>query len=314
MRVFFLFLFGFICSQSTAQTNFTFPALLVEYDSAIVFNHLKIIPVKRKEIQKNTLSDSTTSFLTLQSGIQKSYVSIHERGNYAIDNINVLLIKNNSNKPLILKAGELLAGGRQDRLIAKDTILLPGKQEYQIPVFCIEETRWSNREKKFSYAGTAGSDIQNFIDTSINQIKLWEEIRKILKTNNQTNSSSYASFIKQKTNKDSTNVYVQFFLKAFEKKDSSLVGIIVSTGNRVLGADVFINSTLFYQMLPTLLSKYSTEVILSGTAPLKQNQLEMKYATELFSPSTQNNFLNKKGKRFFYKGNLIQISTYSFPQ
>lgn len=172
MKVFFLLLIGFICLQTSAQSNFTFPALLVEYDSSISFNHLKIIPVKRKEIQHNVWADSAISFLTLQTGMQKGLVLIHERGNYAIDNINVLLIKNNSNKKLILRAGELLTGGRQDRVIARDTVLLPGKQEYQIPVFCIEETRWSNREKKFSYAGTAGSDIHNFIDTSYNQIKL----------------------------------------------------------------------------------------------------------------------------------------------
>ena len=314
MRDFILFLFAFICLQTTAQSSFTFPSLLVEYDSAIIYKHLKIIPVKRKEIQKNIWSDSTTSFLTLQSGIQKGYVSIHERGNYAIDNINVLLIKNNSNKPLILKAGELLAGGRQDRLIAKDTILLPGNQEYQIPVFCIEETRWSSREKKFTYAGSAGSDLQKFIDSAHNQIKLWEEIRKILKTNNQTNSSSYASFIKQKTNKDSTNLYVQFFLNSLGKKDSSIVGFIVSTGNRIIGADVFINSSLFYQMLPTLLSNYCNEVRLSVKPLLNQHQMEMKYTAELFSPTTQNSFLNNRGKRLYYKGNLIQISGYSFPQ
>lgn len=314
MKIFFLLLIGFICLQTSAQSNFTFPALLVEYDSSISFNHLKIIPVKRNEFQKNTWADSATSFLTLQAGMQKGLVSIHERGNYAIDNINVLLIKNNSNKPLVLRAGELLIGGRQDRIIARDTVLLPGKKEYQIPVFCIEETRWSSKEKKFKYAGAAGSDIQNFIDTSYNQIKLWEEIRKVLKTNNQTNSSSYASFIEQKTNKDSTDIYVQFFLKAFEKKDSSLVGIIVSTRNRVLGADVFINSPLFYQMLPVLLTKYSTDVMFSGSPVLNQHQLERKYGDELFSPSTQNNFLNKKGKRFFYKGTLIQISGYSFHQ
>jgi hypothetical protein len=314
MRAFFLLLIGFFCLQTSAQSNFTFPALLVEYDSAFIFNHVKIIPIKRKEIQKNTWADSTTSFLTLQTGIHKGLVSIHERGSYAIDNIKVLLIKNNSNKPIVIKAGELLAGGRQDRLIAKDTILLPGKQEYQLPVFCIEETRWSSREKKFTYAGSARSDLQKFIDSSQNQIKLWEEIRKILKTNNQTNSSSYASFIKQKTNNDSTNLYVQFFLNFLTNKDSRIVGFIVSTGNRILGADVFINSSLFYQMLPTLLSNYFNEVMFSGKPLFNQHQMEMKYATELFSPTTQNSFLNNRGKRLFYKGTLIQITGYSFPK
>lgn len=314
MRVFFLFLSGFVFLQTFAQSTYTFPSLLVEYDSAIIYNHIKITPVKRREIQKNSWADTVISFLNLQTGLQKGLVTVKERGNYAIDNINVLLFKNNSNKPLFLKAGELLAGGRQDRVIAKDTILLPGKQEYQVPVLCIEETRWSKQEKKFVFASSASINIQTFIDSSHNQIKLWEEIRKILKMNNQTNSSSYISYIKQKINKDSTIRFVQYFLNAFEKKDSSIVGIIVSTANLVLGADVFINSHLFYQTLPTLLAKYNTDLVQSGTPALKQHQLERKYADELFSPSTQNNFLNKKGKRFFYKGTLIQISGYSFHQ
>ena len=308
-KYFCLFILICTCVGTYAQTDFTFPSLVVEYDSAIIFRHLKLIPIKR--IEQLTDSNFTTpNSISLKAGMGKGTVKLKERGNYMLDNINVLLIENNSGKDLVIKSGEIVMGGRQDRVFARDTILAAGKQ-HLVPVYCIEENRWSAAEKKFTYRGTTGSGLQNIIDTAKNQTKVWDEIRRLLKQNNQTNSSSYAVLLGNKKTADTTNQYVRYFLQQLRSKDSSIVGIIASTGNKILGADVFISTSLFYQTLPGLLEKYCTEAVLSGSNASTSHSNEQSYANELFSPTTQAAFLSKKGKRFFYASLLIQLTGYS---
>ena len=305
-----LLFFLLICNTVNAQSDFTFPSLVVEYDSSIVFRHLKIIPIKRLE-KADDRSVVNPSSISLKTGMGKGTVQIKERGNYMVDNINILVVENKSGKDLVIKSGEIVMGGRQDRVFAKDTILRSGKQHI-VPVYCIEESRWSTAEKKFIYRGATGSGLQNIIDTAKNQTKVWDEIRRLLKQNNQSGSSSYAVLLGNKRMADTSNLYVQYFLQQLRMKDSSIVGIIASTGKKVLGADVFISTSLFYQTLPGLLEKYCVEAILSGTTALKNHEAERLYANELLSPQTQTMFLSKKGKRFFYAALLIQITGYGF--
>ncbi len=299
----------FVATIAHAQTEFQIPSLIIEYDSAIIYRNLKLIPIKRIDTGNDSAYNTPVS-VSLKAGMANGTVKLKERGNYMIDNINVLLIENKSGKDLIIKSGEIVMGGRQDRVFARDTILAAGK-EHLVPVFCIEENRWSEKEKKFIYRGTTGSGLQAIIDTAHNQTKVWDEIRRLLKQNNHTASSSYAALLNNKKIADTTNQYSRYFLQELRRKDSSIVGIIASTGNKILGADVFISTSLFYQTLPGLLEKYSTEAILTGTAASTEHRKETVYANEMFSGQTQPTFLSKKGNRFLYKGVLIQITGFS---
>lgn len=308
-KAFSLLILIFTCVATYAQTDFTFPSLVVEYDSAIVFRNLKLIPIKRVD-QANDSNYAVPNSISLKTGMGNGTVKLKERGNYMLDNINVLLIENNSGKDLIIKSGQIVMGGRQDRVFARDTILETGRQ-HLVPVYCIEENRWSEKEKKFIYRGTTGSGLQTIIDTAKNQTKVWDEIRRLLKQNNQTGSSSYAALLNNKKVADTSQQYIRYFLQQLRIKDSSIVGIIASTGHKILGADVFISTSLFYQTLPGLLEKYCNEAVLTGTTAIANHSRETVYAGEMLSPQTQNSFLSKKGKRFFYKNVLIQITGYS---
>jgi hypothetical protein len=302
-----------VCFQSlflsglNAQDLFTYPQLQVQYDSAITFRNLKIIPVKRLEPCSAADDSLSGSFLTLKRGMRSGQVLLKERGNYMVDNINVLLIENKSKQNLHIKSGEIVIGGYQDRVFAKDTILPPSSTPYAVPVYCIEENRWSKYAKRFGYGGNTSSGLQWLIDSSASQTIIWNEIRKWVKESNQS-SSSFAAVVNNKKMSDTLRGYLEFFLENLQKTDSNTVGIIASTGDKILGADVLISSSLFYQILTNLLEKYCLEAIRSGALPDASNKKEIMYANRLFSASTQQEQLDKKGKRIFFKGTLIQIT------
>ncbi len=69
-------------------------------------------------------------------------VAIPEARGRHPSSINWVLI-NRGSKPLLLLAGELVSGGKQDRIIAKDRIVEPGGAPLPLDVFCVEAGRWS---------------------------------------------------------------------------------------------------------------------------------------------------------------------------
>lgn len=309
----FVFILLLLCPTLyvAAQAEFQSPQVRVEYDSVVTACKLQLFPLKRMEpmMSADTIAHHSSA-ITLKQGMQQKTVRVKEHGNYIVNDINWLLIENKSGKDLIIKSGEMVAGGRQDRVFARDTVLSPTKLPHKVPVYCIEENRWSSSEKKFIHRGHISSGLQKIIDSTHNQNKVWDEIRKLLKQNNQSSGSSYAILLNSKKITDTAYRCNYELFQRLRNADSSYVGFIAVTGNRILGAELFINSTLFYQTLPFLLEKYGTEAAWFGSIPSAGKEEVKNYADQLLLPNNQTDFINKQGKRFFYRGVLIQLSSY----
>src|SRR6202011_4344076 len=114
----------------------------------------------------------TSEFFTLDEGLRSGEVVVTEYGNIrglirrhpspAMQRegaqVNRLVLINNSNRPLLLLAGEIVAGGKQDRVIGKDRIVPAESDPVDLSVFCVEPGRWvaANGRSDFGYsAGNA---------------------------------------------------------------------------------------------------------------------------------------------------------------
>ena len=63
--------------------------------------------------------------------------------------MNRLVLVNNSKRPLLLLAGEIVSGGKQDRVIGKDRIVPPESDPVDLSVFCVEPGRWVATSEHF---------------------------------------------------------------------------------------------------------------------------------------------------------------------
>src|SRR5580698_6718032 len=117
----------------------------------------------------------TGEFLTLDEGLRSGEVVVTEYGSLrglirrhpmppvvngnARGNaqVNRLVLVNNSKRPLLLLAGEIVTGGKQDRVIGKDRIVPAESDPVDLGVFCVEPGRWvaANGKNEFS-TGRAG--------------------------------------------------------------------------------------------------------------------------------------------------------------
>ena len=149
--------------------------------------NLLLFPV----VRANSKSPGATPFITLDEGIKSGQVEVTEAGrarglvrqrdmiigvppyrgdgypqyphhddnypgdNYRGDEVNTLVLVNNSDKPLLLLAGEIVTGGKQDRVIAKDRIVPAGSEPIDLGVFCIEPGRWTASSETFGASAKA---------------------------------------------------------------------------------------------------------------------------------------------------------------
>jgi ARG/rhodanese/phosphatase superfamily protein len=141
------------------------PAGLGDYKVLEPISHgdLTIFPVVSSK------AHDTSQFITLDEGIRSGEVVVTEVGNlhssmrrrpqhtqspYASAEVNRLVLVNNSKHPLILLAGEVVTGGKQDRVVGKDRIVPAESDPVDLSVFCVEHGRWTESSANF---GTKGS-------------------------------------------------------------------------------------------------------------------------------------------------------------
>lgn len=93
-------------------------------------------------------------YVTLAEGMENGTVEVTEikpgliRGRDRPNQYEVVLL-NNSGKHLILLAGEILAGGNQDRVIAEDRIVPPDDDPVLVSVLCAQRNRWRGQTLTF---------------------------------------------------------------------------------------------------------------------------------------------------------------------
>ncbi|MGA8762232.1 MAG: DUF6569 family protein, partial [Candidatus Sulfotelmatobacter sp.] len=152
----------------------------------------------------------TGEFLTLDEGLRSGEVVVTEYGNVqglirrhgrpAIQQggaqVNRLVLINNSRRPLLLLAGEIVTGGKQDRVIGKDRIVPAESDPVDLSVFCVEPGRWVATSQQFNtsgatYAGGGGEGKAAMAGTLMaqpsvrakamgdkDQNQVWAEVRK----------------------------------------------------------------------------------------------------------------------------------------
>lgn len=293
-------------SWFSVSSQLTYRELSVEYDSAIEYRNLKIIPIVRKP-----QGGGGPQMLSLGQAIQSGQVVVSERGTASTENVHWLRINNKTNLPLFIASGEIIMGGRQDRMVLRDTILVPvGGRDQYVSVMCVEEDRWSDKEKKFSYLGFANPSLRKVVDQSHNQVLIWKEIFEQLDSSKiKSPTLAYASQQLDKKTSLMEAEYLDYFNRRMQKSDSNWVGFVCMTGNRILGADVFSSETMFYNEWQALAKGFILEAISRGRPVNIEDERVKKYLDKFLTDEpSQETYLKKNGKIFRYDGRVIHLT------
>jgi len=249
----------------------------------------------------------TGEFITLDEGIRSGDVVVTEAGqarglirrrlkDHEVmqqgrdAEVNRLVLVNNSKRPLLLLAGEIVTGGKQDRVIGKDRIVPPESDPVDLSVFCVEPGRWvaANGKADFS-AGRAGGVVGGVVAapsvrapamSAKNQQQVWHQVDRAKQAMAESvvvngaplpeveSTTSYARVVENKDVQKQVDSIAEPVQRNYESvihqlRDKNAVGVVVAVNGEVVWADIFASTQLLQKYWPKLVRSYATEAVIT---------------------------------------------------
>jgi hypothetical protein len=275
----------------------------------VTYENISIFPVVSSGEQ------DTAAFLTLDEGLASGEVLVTERGNAGMvrsrdggvvipdysagtgASVNQLVLINRSKRPLLLLAGELVSGGKQDRIISKDRIVPTGAPPLPLDVFCVEHGRWSSGSQFVASKTIVHPSVREQAAVNRDQQNVWDAVssgslaaRSPAATPGappppaprlspgavaesievQAPTQSYEKIYERGRVGGSVDAFVDELERRFARATSGLkgervVGVVVAYGREVAWSDVFASSELFGHYWHKLLRSYAVEALARPT-------------------------------------------------
>ncbi len=203
--------------------------------------------------------------------------------------VNRLVLINRGKRPLLLLAGELVSGGKQDRIISKDRIVAPGSDPLPLDVFCVEQGRWSSGTQFSSAKVMVHPSVREKAAVDQQQTEVWNAVRSGSTSNEARAASpssppplsanalggvigrsaptqSYKGIYESPTVGRAVEPFAQEIARRFAaategKGDVQVVGVVVAYGGEVAWSDIFASPALFTRYWPKLLRSYVVEAL-----------------------------------------------------
>jgi hypothetical protein len=263
----------------------------------ITYENISIFPVI------SSVSRDTSAFVTLDEGLSSGEVIVREQGGDGMArsrgvalpqsstgaSVNQLVLINRGKRPVVLLAGELVSGGKQDRIIAKDRIVAPGSDPLPLDVFCVEHGRWSSG-LQFSAANTiVHPSVREQAAVNQSQTDVWDSVRKGTTATDalaapapriaardladvvaSAPTQSYSKIYQHSRVGVSVDDFVDEIQRRFARatsgsKGEHVVGVVVAYGGEVAWSDIFASSDLFHHYWTKLLRSYAIEALARPT-------------------------------------------------
>ena len=313
-----LFLFFCILITLSAFTQYTYKNLDVKFNLTeneqknYTYQNLRLYPIKAKQSFTDTFK-TVGNYMSLKEALAKGKVIITEQIGGA--QVNTLTIENISNDTVMIMSGEVITGGKQNRIIGKDLLLLPHSGKIDLSVYCVEAGRWENvstGSNNFSgYYNVGSLGLRKTVDKSQNQSAVWSKVDDINKANSTVSQTkTYTAISKSNDFNNKLKAYTDFFKEKFSS-EKDIIGVVVVSGNKVLGCDMFATADLFKKNFDNLLASYATEAIINGAAVTATPETVKTYMDKLLKSETeQSTTIKEKGKVFVNDGKKMRVSSY----
>src|ERR1700680_661104 len=275
----------------------------------VAYENITIFPVVSSSTQ------DTSAFLTLDEGLSSGEVIVSEQGAAGLArtrdgrpvtvpqynsgaSVSQLVLINRSKRPLLLLAGELVMGGKQDRIIGKDRIVPVGSEALPLDVFCVEHGRWTGASSQFGASKTiVHPSVREQAAVAQNQEEVWDAVRSgsLAKARPAAGAAarpaapppppaplssvvigdaiataaptqSYAKIYEQSRVGASVDGFVEELQRRFNRttlglKGERVVGVVVAYGGDVAWSDIFASGELFEHYWSKLLRSYAVEAL-----------------------------------------------------
>ncbi len=193
-----------------------------------------------------------SGILSLEESIESGVLLITEKDS---GNVPKLLASSKAKQPVFLMAGEIVSGGKQDRIISRDMIILPGEKDVEVPVFCVEAGRWNVKTSGFYSEENLGTNKMRYLaqESVTNQQQIWQEVQKKSAEESVTSgTSAYQDIYRSEEKQEEIENYIQK-ITVYLEKNPEITGLLILHDNKFVSLDIFASSSLAAHILPKII-------------------------------------------------------------
>jgi len=212
-----------------------------QHGGLIVFWLTSAAPASRLTIE--TLEEARTS----------GALAITER---AAATVPELVVDNRGKSHVLLLAGEILVGGKQNRVLREDILLPPLSGARPIGVYCVEQGRWNEGRRDFeSKLSFADPNLRRKVYDKVDQQTVWSAVRGFSEGARAASpTQSYQQALEAPAVREEMGA-AERVLDVKVAPDA--VGAAVFVGGRLSGIDVFGSPGLFARQWTKLLRAHA---------------------------------------------------------
>lgn len=212
---------------------------------------LTIFPVSLRRVER------LERLLTAEEALRKNLLAIEELEK---PDVNRARFINRSERDMIfLMAGEIITGGRQNRILASDALLAPDSAVV-LPVYCVQKGRWSGETGFDKTVTVAPQGVRERSAQSAGQKEVWTAVSG---ANARMKAANASDDLTQALNKDENARGIRALTqRVLDKLPEDCAGVVVACGDEIVGADLFHSPELFAGMRRRVLDSYVSEFAL----------------------------------------------------
>lgn len=309
---------------ATAQYNKSNLTLQAdETATKFTLKNMRIYPVLAQATFVNAQQD-VGKYTSLGDALKQKKLVITEDKD---GQVNKLYAENVSQDTIMILGGEVISGGKQDRMIANDFILPPKSGKKDLSVFCVEHGRWHYKEPEsisgsgdandktmymFSCSpGIASTKVRKAGNVEKNQSSVWNNVEEVTGKNNAGSSTGAYTALDSNVNYKKQLVEYTPFFKKILAANPSTIGMVVVTGDSVLGCELFATHELLMQHADDIINSYATEAMTNGSKVTISNSKVQSYVNKLLADETkQERLIKENGTELKDRNRKLHIAFY----
>jgi hypothetical protein len=187
-------------------------------------------------------------------------LKVTEKGQATVPTVEM---QNASNRTLLLMSGEIIKGGQQTRVIRRDTIL-DAQQRADVPVFCVEKSRWSGGKEFKNSTNMAPAALQEQIKRGADQTAVWGEVQKKSEAVGAKSATGSLDEVLDSSKVREEQNKARESLGHFSPPETIGVAFGDLRTGRVVGLELFGNRYLFANLQEKLIQGYTTELVVTA--------------------------------------------------
>lgn len=214
----------------------------LEIGKPAVYGKLAVYPLIAAD---RTAPELREEIATLDEALERGWLLVQEQEGGSVPEV---LVTNRSDMMIYIMGGEILSGCKQDRIVRRDVLIAPRRKRLRLPVYCVEQGRWTATSKSFSSERNLGTyELRNSAqkEGGTSQYEIWDGVAEVNRKLGVESATGAFQDALRDAAVDSRLAETEIAVEKAIRFPEGTTGVAVCIGERIAGVDLFAGAHLF---------------------------------------------------------------------